>query len=147
MLVDWAYIEFCRSSEGSLPSEGSRRGNSYGNINRQGRQRKLSFLCSIQLHYNSPRDDLVRAIQPFVPRNEMDGSAKPTAWRTVFNHLSRIARGKTVRLRTSPSSLLLPSLELSMQKSMDLKYEPASEPLHIHVKYLILNGANYANWT
>jgi len=32
------------------------------------------------------------------------------------------------------ASLLLSSLELSDTKSMSLKYEPASEPLHISVK-------------
>ena len=37
------------------------------------------------------------------------------------------------------SSLLLSSLELSeIHKSMGLKYEPASEPLHIYVKWLNL---------
>ena len=35
---------------------------------------------------------------------------------------------------SSSSSLLLSSLELSDTKSMSLKYEPSSEPLHISVK-------------
>jgi hypothetical protein len=34
------------------------------------------------------------------------------------------------------SSVLLSSLELSDKKSMSLKHEPASEPLHIYVKKL-----------
>jgi len=34
----------------------------------------------------------------------------------------------------SSSSVLLFSLELSDKKSMSLKYEPSSEPLHISVK-------------
>ena len=41
-----------------------------------------------------------------------------------------------VRTNLPPSSSLLSSLELSNTKSISLKYEPASEPLHISVKWL-----------
>ena len=43
------------------------------------------------------------------------------------------------------SSLLLPSLELSDTKSMSLKYEPSSEPLHISVKLLSLGRSTLSS--
>jgi len=44
------------------------------------------------------------------------------------------ASGSGLPSSSSSSSLLLASLELSDTKFMSLKYDPASEPLHISVK-------------
>ena len=43
----------------------------------------------------------------------------------------------------SSSSLLLSSLDLSDTKSMSLKYEPASEPLHISVDLAARGGGRW----
>jgi len=80
----------------------------------------------------------VPSVRRFIRRRFRNCAGNPFVARCVVQIVDFIGNTSGHGLCVSFSSLLRSSLELGDAKSMSLKYEPASEPLHIPVRERVL---------